>query len=86
MSNMIEENEFDNTELGRKVEFDKGIPLSMDYPDNSVSSVDINIFSIVKRILKKVYSRPTYFLMFILYIFYIIAICINYSVVTKLEM
>lgn len=74
------------TDTLRKLEFDKGIPLSMDFPDNSVSSVDKRLTTLGVRILKKIISRPIFLLMFILYIFFIIGIVVFYNEVMSMEM
>lgn len=76
----MDEIDFNNeqrTETLRKVEFDKGIPLSMDFPDNSVISLNFNFCNTLGEILKKVLLRPNYILMTIMYIFYIIGVLIN---------
>jgi hypothetical protein len=76
----MDEIDFNNeqrTETLRKVEFDKGIPLSMDFPDNSVKSLNFNFCITLGEILKKVVLRPNYILMFCMYIFYIIGVLIN---------
>ena len=73
------------TDTLRKVEFDKGIPLSMDFPDNSVSSVNLNFLQLIRKNTLKIFSRPNYLLLSALYIFFVVAISLHYDQVFKFE-
>lgn len=86
MVTSIDNKDFDNIEFGRKVEFDKGIPLSMDYQDNSIRSVDKKILPTIMKTIFNIFSRQTYLFIFILYIFYVISLLANYNKVNSLEM
>lgn len=69
----------------RKVEFDKGIPLSMDYPDNSVHSVDLSVIKLTTKISRKIFTRPNFILLIVLYIFFIVAVSLNLNEVMSME-
>lgn len=77
--------EEDRTETYRKIEFDKGIPLNINFPDNSVHSIDFKFFSTIWGIIKNIFKRPNYFLLLFLYIFYIIGLIINSEEALELE-
>lgn len=73
------------TDSFRKVEFDKGIPLSMDYPNNSVYTLDRSILKIIKIVLNGIVKRPNNILLLFVYIIYIISFCLNSNISFSIE-
>jgi magnesium-transporting ATPase (P-type)/class 3 adenylate cyclase len=65
----VKDSEF-NT-LTRKIQFDKGIPLSFDYVSNDVNTIDYTPYNIFVFMMKKMFSQPLHILMLLIMLIYL---------------
>ena len=73
------------TDALRKIEFDKGIPLSLDFLDNSVHTVQFHLCNMFVEIIKKIFKRPIFLAIIFLYILFIIGYIIDPEEVMKMR-
>lgn len=64
-SNMLKNSDNCNLKI-RKIKFDRGIPLSLEFPNNKVHTFDYNFKNILAKVFRRVFKKPLIVLLFII--------------------
>lgn len=76
---------YNNNSATRKIEFDRGIPLSFDFASNQIRTFNSSVPVMIGSLLNRILLRPLHLFMIILIIIYVIASGLEGSEVSKMN-
>ena len=80
-----EGNNIQETSLSRKVEFEKGLPLSFGFADNKIFTIPFNFRGYLSFIGNKISEAPVNICMIVVFIYYLIAFLVDMDNFGNLE-